>query len=127
MPRANNPQGNAPVVRRGDIVRVRFDPVEGSEQGGERPALILSPDLINERSPVVLIVPLTSKKTERVYPFETLIEAGEGGLTQRSKALLLHVRGMDRWRIVGVYGRIEGETMRRVEEALHIAAGLTPL
>jgi hypothetical protein len=27
-------------LRRGDVVRVRLDPVEGSEQGGERPGLI---------------------------------------------------------------------------------------
>lgn len=30
-------------LRRSDVVRVRLDPVEGSEQAGERPALILSP------------------------------------------------------------------------------------
>lgn len=54
--------------RRGDVVRVRLDPIEGSEQGGERPALVLSPDLINEHSPVVLIAAITSQKTDRVYP-----------------------------------------------------------
>lgn len=52
--------------RRGDLVRVRIDPVEGSEQGGERPALVVSPDLINEHSPVVLVIAITSRKTEKV-------------------------------------------------------------
>ena len=61
-------------LKRGDVVRVRLDPILGSEQAGERPALVLSPDFINERSPVVLIAAITSKKTERVYPFEALIE-----------------------------------------------------
>jgi mRNA interferase MazF len=57
-------------LRRGDVVRVQLSPVIGSEQAGARPALVISPDVINEHSPVILIAPLTSKKTERVYPFE---------------------------------------------------------
>ncbi len=65
--------------RRGEIVRVRLDPVEGSAQGGTRPALVLSPDVINEHCPVVLIASITGKKTERVYPFEVLIEPPAGG------------------------------------------------
>ena len=40
-----------PSLKRGDIVRVRLDPVEGSEQAGERPALVISPDVINEPAP----------------------------------------------------------------------------
>ena len=57
-------------LRRGDVVRVRLDPVEGSEQSGERPGLVVSPDLINELSPVIIVAPITSRKTEKVYPFE---------------------------------------------------------
>jgi mRNA interferase MazF len=69
-------------LRRGEVIRVRLDPVQGSEQAGERPALVISPDLINVHSPVVLVAAITSRKTERVYPFEALIQAGEAGLTQ---------------------------------------------
>lgn len=74
--------------RRGDIVRVRLDPAEGSGQSGDRPGLVVSPDLINEHSPMVLVAAITSKKTERVFPFEALIAGGEGGLPQLSKVLL---------------------------------------
>jgi mRNA interferase MazF len=69
--------------RRSEIVCVRSDPTEGSEQVGDRPALVLSPDFINERSPVILVAPITSRKTERVYAFEALIEPPEAGLTRR--------------------------------------------
>jgi mRNA-degrading endonuclease toxin of MazEF toxin-antitoxin module len=52
----------------------RLDPVEGSEQAGERPALVLSPDFINENGLFVRIAAITSKKTERFIrlrsPFE---------------------------------------------------------
>lgn len=113
-------------ILRGDVVRVRFDPVEGSEQAGERPAVVLSPDLINEHSPVILIAAVTSRKTDRVYPFEALIEPPDGGLTLRSKALLMQIRTISKSRIVGRYGQISDDTMRRVEDALKIATGLPP-
>lgn len=114
-------------ISRGDIVRVRLDPVEGSEQGGERPSLIISPDVINERSPVVLVAGITSKKTDRVYPFDVLVEPPEGGLTQRSKIQLLQLRAVDKCRITGCYGTVGKAVMREVEEALKIATGLTRL
>lgn len=117
---------NAGSPSRGEIVRVRLDPVRGSEQAGERPALVLSPDLINEHSPVILVAAITSRKTERVYPFEALIEAGEGGLRQRSKVLLMQLRSIDKERVTGRYGRITNRTMRKVEESLQIATGLVP-
>jgi mRNA interferase MazF len=59
--------------KRGEILRVRFDPIEGSEQAGERPALVLSSNLINEHAPVILVAPLTTRKTDRVYAFEALV------------------------------------------------------
>jgi mRNA interferase MazF len=109
------------------VVRVRLDPVEGSEQSGERPGLIISPDLINEHSPVILVAAITSRKTERTYPFEALIEPPEGGLVQRSKALLMQVRPLDKRRVLGRYGTLSETTMARVDAALRISTGLTRL
>jgi mRNA-degrading endonuclease toxin of MazEF toxin-antitoxin module len=48
MPWRTNP-------RRGDVVRVKLDPVVGSEQARERPALVIFPDLINDQGPIILI------------------------------------------------------------------------
>jgi len=116
-----------PNPKRGDVVRVRLDPVEGSEQAGERPALVLSPNVINEHSPVVLIASITSRKTERIYPFEALLEPPESGLRQRSKVLLMHLRSVDKRRLAGYYGSVTAETMLRVENALRVATGLIRL
>lgn len=114
-------------LHRGDVAWVRFDPTQGPEQGGERPALVLSPHFINERAPLVVVAPITSRKTERIYAFEATIEPPEGGLTQRSKVLLLHLRGIDKRRIIGRSGAVSDETMQRVEAALKIATGLTQI
>ncbi|MCX6377537.1 MAG: type II toxin-antitoxin system PemK/MazF family toxin [Armatimonadetes bacterium] len=115
------------TIRRGEVVRVRLDPVEGSEQAGERPALVISPDLINEHSPVIIVAAVTSKKTERIYPFEALIELPDGGISTRSKVSLMQIRSIDKRRVIGRYGRVGRDTMQSVEEALRIATGMRPL
>jgi mRNA interferase MazF len=101
--------------------------VEGAEQAGERPALVISPDLVNQHSPVVLVAAMTSRKTDRVYPFEALLDSSEGGLPRRSKVLLMQLRAIDRRRIVGSYGVISSTAMGRVEAALRVAVGLVKL
>ena len=113
-------------LRRGDVVRVAFDPVRGSEQGGVRPALVISPDLINRNSPVILVAGITTKKVDRIYPFEVPM-GNEAGLAEPSKAMLMQLRSVDRSRIAGRYGRIADSTHAALDEALRIATGLTPL
>src|SRR5262249_13804265 len=112
---------------RGDVVRVRLDPTEGSEQSGERPALVVSPDVINQHCPVILIASITSQKADKIYPYEVLIEPPEGGLTRRSKVLLMHLRSVEKRRLIGRCGAVSDATMSRVEEALRVATGLTEL
>ena len=111
--------------KRGEVVRVRLDPAEGSEQASERPALVLSPDFINLHSPVVILAGITTKKTERVYPFEALVAPPEGGLKQRSKVMLMQIRSVDKRRLLGSLGTVSPMTMRAVDDALKIATGLT--
>ena len=110
--------------KRGDVIRVRLDPTEGSEQGGERPALVISPDIINAHSHLIIIAAITSKKTEYIYAFETLIEPPEGGLDVRSKVMLTQLRSIDKSRICGYYGTVSQTIMDDVENALKIATGL---
>ncbi len=119
---ANNPT-NQLRVHRGDIVRVDFEPVEGSEQAGTRPALVISPEIIN-RGDVIVAAPITSQKTDRVFAWESLIEAGEGGLTLLSKVMFRHTRGVSTSRIMGAYGTVSPETLERIEKPLKIAVGL---
>jgi len=113
--------------RRGSVVRVRLDPVEGSEQPGERPALVISPDLITEHSPVILVAAISSQKTERVYAFEAIVEPPEGGLRYRSKVLLMQLQSIGKRRLRGRLGSVTAATMQRVDEALSVATGLVPL
>lgn len=86
--------------------------------------LVISPYYINLHSPVILIASITSRKTDRVYAFEALLEPPEGGLTEVSKVSLMQLRAIDKRRILAYYGLVSQETMVCVEEALKVATGL---
>ena len=49
-------------MNRGDVYQVRFDPIEGSEQSGTRPAVIVTRNAINQSSPVVMVTPFTDAR-----------------------------------------------------------------
>jgi mRNA interferase MazF len=59
------------VPRRGDVIRLDFDPQTGHEQAGRRPALVLSPHEYNVAVGLVVVCPITSQK--KGYPWEVEI------------------------------------------------------
>ncbi len=56
------------IPNRGDLVWMNFDPQAGHEQGGRRPAIVLSPRSYNKPSGLALFCPVTSRA--KGYPFE---------------------------------------------------------
>ena len=60
--------------RRGDILRVSFDPQAGHEQAGFRPALVISNSLYNEHSSTIVVCPVTHRV--RDWPFEVILPEG---------------------------------------------------
>lgn len=61
-------------MKRGDIFWCNMEPSVGSEIQKIRHCVIVSNDISNKFSSVVTIVPITLKKTDRVFPDEVLIE-----------------------------------------------------
>jgi mRNA interferase MazF len=59
------------VPRRGDVVRLDFNPQKGHEQAGRRPALVLSPTEYNRTVGLVVVCPVTS--AQKGYPWEVAI------------------------------------------------------
>jgi mRNA interferase MazF len=50
------------------VIKIKFDPSEGHEQSGWRPALVLSPSSYNARTRLAVAVPVTNQA--KGYPFE---------------------------------------------------------
>jgi mRNA interferase MazF len=112
-------------MRRGDVYDARLDPVEGSEQGGTRPVVIVSRDAILASSPVASIVPFTMFRPRRkLYPSHVLIRAPEGGLTADSVALAEQTRVLSQARLLHFRGTLSPEAMLQLARALRIALDL---
>ena len=113
------------VVERGEVYLVRFDPVEGSEVGKTRPALIIQNDIANRTSPVTIVAAISSQfNPSHLYPTEVLIKAGEAGLTVDSVVLFNQIRTLDKARLLSLLGKIESQTMLEIERAIKISLGL---
>jgi mRNA interferase MazF len=74
----------------GDLIWIDFDPTLGREQGGRRPALVVSPTAFYRASRFVIVCPITS----RVRPFRTSVVLPEG-LPVAGEVLTSHVRSID--------------------------------
>jgi len=99
-------------MRRGDVYDVRFDPVEDSEQGGTRPAVVVSRDAINRSSPVIVVVPLTrAVHVKRQYPNNVRLAKGQ-------------VRALSTDRLLRQRGHLLADVMRQVDDALRITLDL---
>jgi mRNA interferase MazF len=107
--------------RRGEIYWVRLDPTVGTEIAKTRPALIISNDVGNEVSGHVIVAPLTSRRTDQVYPFEVLIPAPEGGIDRASKVALDQIRTIDKRRVGRKVGMLSGERMNEVDAAIRLS------
>jgi mRNA interferase MazF len=55
-------------ILRGDIYWADLDPTKGHEQAGQRPVLIVSNDIFNQRSGTVIAMALTSQAQRAGFP-----------------------------------------------------------
>src|SRR5690349_2992877 len=108
---------------RGEIWDVDLEPVIAHEQGGRRPALVVSVNEFNRGpSGLVIVVPI-SMKDKRVRS-QVPIQAGEGGLRDSSFAKCEAVRSVSLERLRLRRGAVAEETMEKVGYCLQILMGL---
>ncbi|MFF5625188.1 type II toxin-antitoxin system PemK/MazF family toxin [Microbacterium sp. LWH10-1.2] len=117
-----------PLLRRGQIVLVSFDPAVGSEVRKTRPAVVVSNNTANtvasrSSNATVTVVPLTSR-TEKVFPFQVLLPAGATGLDRDSKAQAEQIRTVSVARIMRPVGWVPAELLGAVDEALRLHLSL---
>jgi mRNA interferase MazF len=96
--------------RRGDVIWISFNPREGHEQAGLRPALVLSPQSYNRKVGLAILCPLTNEV--KGYPFEVAVP---DGLKATGVILSDQVKSMDwRARKASLLCSIPEETVRHV-------------
>lgn len=116
------------MCRRGDVYYVDFGKdTDTKKQSGIRPAVVVSNNMANLHSPVITVVPLTSKiHKKRFLPTHVYIPASEGfGLSCGSLALAEQVEAIDKDRLLEKKGSIKSaEIMAEITKAIQIQVGV---
>ena len=103
-------------ILRGEIRWADLNPVRGREQAGNRPVLVLSHDVFNERSGTVIAVALTSQEPRAAFPLT--LESSARGLPKRSWIKISQIRTLARERIGQRIARASPEEVSRVLDGL---------
>ena len=103
-------------ILRGEIRWADLNPVRGHEQAGERPVLVLSHDVFNERSGTVIAVALTSQEPRAGFPLT--LELSTPRLPKRSWVKTSQIRTLSTERIGRRLGRVSDEELAEVVEGL---------
>lgn len=120
------------MIKRGEIYFVSLDPVEGREQAGRRPVLVVSDDILNSLPLVVTVVVGTdAANISRSYPTNVLIRAKESGLPKDTVFLCFQLRSLDTGRFVDrksgklrPAGLISPEKLQEIDIALKLVLSL---
>jgi len=98
-------------MKRFEVWLVNLDPTIGSEIKKTRPAVVVSPDELNDHLQTVVVVPLT---TGKAYPFRVATRIrGKSGV-----AALDQIRTVDKRRLVKRIGLLSKKTRAKLLDTL---------
>lgn len=109
-------------ILRGEVRWADLNPVRGHEQAGLRPVLILSHDVFNERSGIVIAMALTSQPQRAGFPLTLELQAAR--LPKRSWVKISQIRTLSVERIGARLGRASPEEVSQVVEGLNEIIGI---
>ncbi len=108
-------------ILRGEIRWADLNPVRGHEQVGQRPVLILSQDVFNERSGTVIAVALTSQAQRAGFPLT--LELHTKRLPKKSWVKISQIRTLAVERIGKKIGKVSPEDLAQVLEGFNEIIG----
>ena len=108
------------MVKKWDIWYLNLDPVQGSEQKGIRPVLVISNDAVNDNLTIFTCIPFSSVKPgAKIYPTEVFLSASESGLSRDSVLMLQQIRTVSEDRLRNQVTSIQDESLKeKINRAL---------
>jgi len=103
-------------ILRGEVRWADLNPVRGREHAGNRPVLILSQDIFNDKSGTVIAVAITSRPQRAGFPLT--LELKTVAMPKRSWVKISQIRTLATERIGQRIGRAAPEQIARVIEGL---------
>jgi len=113
-------------IQRGQVYFVNLNPVQGREQAGIRPILVLSIDTLN-KVPLVVTVVVGTKGTniKHDYPTNVRVHPEESGLPIETVFMCFQVRSLDKGRFpTEASGQISDAKMLEIEATVRYCLGL---
>ena len=108
-------------ILRGDVRWADLNPVRGSEQAGNRPVLVLSQDIFNDRSGTVIAVAITSQAQRAGFPLT--LELRSVRMPKQSWIKISQIRTLAVERIGKKIGRAIPQEIAKVIEGLEEIIG----
>jgi len=108
------------MVKQGSIIKIDFNPIVGSEQGGYRPAVVVSNNFVISKTNIISICPITSKqgKTALNVLLDERTKTQGAVLCAHSKTVDLNKRS---------YKRVEEMPQDKLDEVINTMVSiLTP-
>ena len=94
----------------------------------KRPVVVVSPDIRNELTDSVIVVPFTSNLAGVENPTRVLIPEGKGGLQADSLAVCENVSALRQTFLEqGPYGNISADVLARIQRAIQVSIGIYEL
>ena len=104
----------------GDLIWIDLDPRTGREQGGRRPALVISPRALWETSRLAFVCPITSRV--RGWSSSLILPPG---LAVSGEVLISHMRGVDTLARPMVHaGAVPSEVLQEARDRLAPLLGI---
>lgn len=101
----------------GEIYLAKLEPVEGSEQGGTRPVVIISGDTMNDHFNVVICCPI-SKQIKNYAGCVVLSKSQRTGLKVDSEVITFQVRSLSKNRLIKKLGIITSQELSIIHRGL---------
>jgi mRNA interferase MazF len=98
-----------------------LNPVRGREQAGQRPVVVISQDVFNERSGTVIAVALTSQPQKAGFPLT--YELSHPQLPKKSWVKISQIRTLSIERLGQKIGRVSAEELSLIVEGLNEIIG----
>jgi len=108
-------------ILRGEVRWADLNPVRGREQAGLRPVVIVSHDVLNDRSGTVVAMAITSKPQRAGFPL--VLEITSCDLPKRSWVKIGQIRTLATERIGKKLGRLLPEELSLLIEGLNEIVG----
>jgi mRNA interferase MazF len=108
-------------ILRGDVVWAELDPVRGREQAGRRPVVVLSDDIFNARSGIVIAIAVTSQPQRAGFPLTLPLASAK--LPKPSWAKISQIRTLSADRLGPRIGRLSGKEVDQLIDGLNEILG----